>query len=270
MAAGGGNSYDYGEGRHRPNRDDDDYGPLTVLFQGMQLRLPWESVVRSAPARQLIVDGEPLAVAIVRHRRARRYVVRVTGDGVRLTVPRGASIAGGLAFAERQSAWLEREWRRQRERLAPWAVGKTLWFRGERSALALTNGHVVIGSERVDAPVAERNLRTTVEPWMRAQAERELPTRCLDLAATCGLAVSRVAVRNQRSRWGACSARRVITLNWRLIQMPPDVSDYIIFHELMHLKQPNHSRRFWREVNNVCTWWQSAERWLRTYGREIL
>ena len=159
--------------------------------------------------------------------------------------------------------------RRQRERLAPWSVGKTLWFRGERSALALTNGHVVIGSERVDAPVAERNLRTTVEPWMRAQAERELPTRCLDLAATCGLAVSRVAVRNQRSRWGACSARRVITLNWRLIQMPPDVCDYVLIHELMHLRQQNHGPRFWALVEKACPAFRDAERWLRLQGRTL-
>ena len=217
-----------------------------------------------------MVAGEALPVSVVRHRRARRYVVRVTNDGVRLTVPRGASIAGGLAFAERQAPWVEREWRRQRERQAPWTPGTTLWFRGDPTALAIVDGHVVLGSTRVDAPIVDRNLRTTVEPWLRAQAELELPPRCLELAATCGLTVSRVAVRNQRSRWGACSPRRLITLNWRLIQMPPEVSDYIIFHELMHLKQPNHSRRFWREVQNVCTWWRSSERWLRLHGREIL
>jgi predicted metal-dependent hydrolase len=230
----------------------------------------WHLVEPTSRARQIVVAGATLPVAVVRHRRARRYVVRVTGDGVRLTVPRGASIAGGMAFAEQQAPWLEREWRRQRERLAPWTAGTTLLFRGNRTALAVADGRVLLGSTRVDAPIADRNLRASVESWMRAQADRELPPRCLELAASCGLTVARVAVRNQRSRWGACSPRRVITLNWRLIQMPPDVSDYVIFHELMHLRQPNHSRRFWREVQNVCTWWRSSERWLRLHGREIL
>ena len=101
-------------------------------------------------------------------------------------------------------------------------------------------------------------------------ATRELPARCLALAAQCRLSVSRVSVRNQRSRWGACSSRGVITLNWRLLLMPPSVSDYVIFHELMHLKQPNHSRRFWREVDASCAWWREAERWLRKHGRELL
>jgi predicted metal-dependent hydrolase len=209
-------------------------------------------------------------VAVVRHHQARRYVVRVTTDGVRLTVPRGASIAGGLAFAERQSVWLEREWRRQRERLAPWIPGTELWFRGERVALSVANRTVLVGSARVDADIAGRNLRATVEPWMRLLADRELPARCLELSEECRLKVARVVVGNQRSRWGTCSPKRVISLNWRLIQMPPEVADYIILHELMHLKQPNHSRRFWREVDAVCAWWRAAENWLRRHGRELM
>ena len=85
-----------------------------------------------------------------------------------------------------------------------------------------------------------------------------------------GVPVARVSVRNQRARWGACSSAGVITLNWRLLQTPPMVSDYVIFHELMHRRQPNHSRRFWKEVASVCPWWREAERWIRQNGRTIL
>ena len=113
-------------------------------------------------------------------------------------------------------------------------------------------------------------MRDATERHFRARATLELPARCAHLAAVHGLTVARVSVRNQRSRWGACSSRGVITLNWRLIQMPPSVSDYVILHELMHMRQPNHSRRFWREVESVCAWWRDAERWLKKYGREIL
>ena len=82
--------------------------------------------------------------------------------------------------------------------------------------------------------------------------------------------MSGVSVRNQRSRWGSCSTRGTIALNWRLIQMPPDVSDYVILHELAHRRQPNHSTRFWREVEALCPWWREAERWLRKHGKELL
>jgi predicted metal-dependent hydrolase len=105
---------------------------------------------------------------------------------------------------------------------------------------------------------------------LKLLAARELVPRCLALARQCGVDVARVSVRDQRSRWGACSSRGVITLNWRLIQMPPEVSDYVIFHELMHRRQPNHSIRFWREVQGVCPGWRDAERWLRKHGRDLM
>lgn len=105
---------------------------------------------------------------------------------------------------------------------------------------------------------------------VRAIAAEELPPRCLALAAQHGHTVTRVSIRNQRSRWGSCSSRGTIALNWRLVLMPVFVSDYIILHELMHLRQPNHSRAFWREVATVCPDWREAERWIKTHGRDLL
>ena len=217
-----------------------------------------------------MIEGESVALAIVRHRLARRYVVRVTEDGsVRLTVPRGASISGGLRFAERQTGWIARERRRQRERSAPWKPGHPVWFRGEVLPLEIDTTGFRVGLEAIKRGRA-KEVRDAVQTHLRALASRELTARCMELAAEVGLKVGRVSIRDQKSRWGACSSRRVITLNWRLIQMPAPVSDYVIFHELMHIRQPNHSRKFWREVDSVCSWWRDAERWLRKHGREIL
>ena len=108
------------------------------------------------------------------------------------------------------------------------------------------------------------------EARFRGLAAAELPARCHELAREAGVKVSKISVRDQRSRWGACSAQRVITLNWRLVQMPRAVADYVIFHELVHIHHPNHSRRFWREVDRVCKWWRDSERWLKKHGRELL
>ena len=218
----------------------------------------------------MFVDGAAVAVEILRHRRARRYVVRVAPDGrVRLTIPRGATIDGGLRFAATQGAWIARERQRQLDRAAPWDDGTPVWFRGERVTLRRVPGGVACG-DVIAAAIAGADLRAALERRWRGMAEVELPPRCVELARQCGERPVRVSVRNQRSRWGACSPRGVITLNWRLVQMPPSVSDYVIFHELMHLRQPNHSRRFWREVAGVCAWWRDAERWLRQHGKEVL
>jgi predicted metal-dependent hydrolase len=226
---------------------------------------------QDATRRTLSVGGRVYQVNIARHRRARRYLLRVSPDGsLRLTVPRGAAIADGLQFAASQSDWIERERIRQRRCMAPWRAGSPVWFRGREVRLEVGYGVVTCGDETIRLKRADGDLRTTVEGHLMAIASRELPARLLELAATHGLKVARATVRNQKSRWGSCSPRGVITLNWRLIQMPPPVAEYVLLHELMHLRQPNHSRRFWREVERVCPTWREHERWLRKHGREIL
>jgi predicted metal-dependent hydrolase len=187
-----------------------------------------------------------------------------------LTVPRGASIDGGLQFAAAEREWIAREWQRQRSSKTAWNIGTLVWYRGEKLPIAIDGLTIVLGPERIAIAAARPGFSEAIETHLRARAADELPARCLELAATCGLDVSRVSVRDQRSRWGACSPQRTITLNWRLIQMPPSVADYVILHELMHLRQPDHSRRFWREVDRVCHWWRDAERWLRRHGRELM
>jgi predicted metal-dependent hydrolase len=195
------------------------------------------------------VHDTQVPIVITRHRLARRYVVRVRPDGqIRLTVPRGASIKGGLAFVRRQADWIERERLRLEGLAASWSPGSTVWFRGEQ---------VTVTTDGFQANVREL-------------AEQELPARCIELARLHGVDIAGVQVRDQRSRWGACSPRRAITLNWRLIQMPALVSDYVMVHELAHVRHPNHSRRFWREVERLCPDWRDRERWLRRHGRAIL
>ena len=166
----------------------------------------------------------------VRHPRARRYVVRVRADGtVRVTIPRWGSRREAERFAATQRAWIDR----QLARLATVEVRPR---------------------EPVD-PVLVRELR--------ARAQRELPLRLLQLAAEQGLTVSRVSIRNQQWRWGSCSPSGHICLNWRLVQMPSWVCDYVIIHELMHLKRMDHSPKFWRLVERAFPRYREARLWLR-------
>ena len=178
-----------------------------------------------------------LSLHFVRHPRAKRYVVRVAPDGsVRVTVPRWGSKRAAAEFAERERAWIERQQRHAeaegaRERAEPMA------------------------------PEVERALRD--------RAARELPARLLELAAVHGLAVSRVSVRNQRWRWGSCSRSGHICLNWRLVAMPAAIRDYVMLHELMHLKRMDHSPTFWALVAAACPDFKAARAWLRAHAAEF-
>ena len=172
------------------------------------------------------------------------------------------------------------------ERAETWTEGTGIWWRGERVTLAFSADgcDILCGDQRIPFthspthPITQYqpslfdvpNLRPLVEAHLRKVAARELPPRCLEFARETNVSVARVFVRNQRSRWGACSSTGTITLNWRLLQMPPWVRDYVILHELMHRRQLNHSVRYWREVASVCAEWREAERWIRQNGRSIL
>lgn len=234
----------------------------------VQLRLPW--TVPAPRARVIEAGGLVFPVEIARHHLARRYILRVTAAGVvRVTVPRGATVAGALAFAAGQADWIAAEWVRRHAR-TEWGCGTRAWYRGEQHPIACSATTITCGTSVVPAPVAATEIRAAFQEQWRAEAAAELPARCVALGVPHGLRPARVRVRNQQSRWGSCSIRGNIALNWRLVQMPSDVADYVMLHELVHLEHPDHSTRFWRRVAAVCPGWRAAERWLRTAGRDLL
>lgn len=233
----------------------------------------WLNFLNSSGDDWLEVAGKRLPLLLVHNARARRYVLRLRPDGTaRVTVPRGGSLAEARRFAGRNLPWLEAQLRRPpMTPAAPqeWRLGSEVLFRGELVRLeAEANGHAVIrlGAERFAAAKLDSDLRPAVEQHLWRLAQREFPPRVMAFAALHQLSVRRVSVRNQRSRWGSCSRRGTISLNWRLIQTPPFVRDYIILHELMHLREMNHSPRYWRQVESVCPDYLQAEQWLKQRG----
>ena len=200
----------------------------------MQLGLPFDTAapttIATVPEPLGPVVEPPLRFYFVRHRRARRYIVRVEADGrVRVTIPRGGSRREADAFALRHLDWIRRQ-----------------QVRSQSAALA--------AGER-------RRLRTL--------ATDELSARLLQLAARHGLTVSRISIRDQRTRWGSCGRDGHICLNWRLIRMPAWVRDYVLIHELMHLRRLDHSPKYWKLVRAACPDYQDARAWLRAHGRKL-
>jgi predicted metal-dependent hydrolase len=168
----------------------------------------------------------------IRHRRARRYVLRLDHDGrVRITIPRGGSRREADAFAERQAEWIQRRLEAHRQAQAT------------RPAIS-----------------ADERRR------LRALAKEVLPPRLRALAAEHGLTVSRITIRDQRSRWGSCGRDGHICLNWRLVEMPERIRDYVMVHELMHLRRMDHSPKYWRLVAAAFPDYEEARAWLRRHG----
>lgn len=233
----------------------------------------WLNFLNASGAEWLEVAGKRVPLLLVRNARARRYVLRLRPDGTaRVTVPRGGSMAEARRFAGRNLAWLEAQLKRPptvRPSIQEWRLGSEVLFRGNlvRLEAEVNSGPVIrFGTEKLTAANLDSDLRPAVERHLRRLAELELPARVMEYATLHQLPVRRVTVRSQRTRWGSCSRRGTISLNWRLIQTPPFVLDYIILHELMHLREMNHSARFWRQVENVCPDYLQAERWLKQHS----
>jgi predicted metal-dependent hydrolase len=217
----------------------------------------------------LSINGREIPVALVRNRRARRYVLRLRADGLaRLTIPGSGSAAEAWQFVQRHSEWLERQLHRfsmQPSRPRQWFAGTEILLRGELVKIEADAEQKIIrfGTESLRVVDTTTDLRPAIEKYLQRLAVKELPARTLEFASLHQLSVRRITVRSQRSRWGSCSSGRVISLNWRLVQTPPFVRDYIILHELMHLRQMNHSARFWNEVQRVCPDYRRAKLWLK-------
>jgi predicted metal-dependent hydrolase len=242
-----------------------------------------DAAVRPGPSPSLPQPSvPPLAPRLVRHPRARQYVLRVLADGTpRVTIPRWGSKREALAFLEAQQDWVARQRAKQveRARSAPsreWLDGHRILLDGTpmplRRGTAARPGVVDADGVLFVTPRAGdgEDLRPVASAWMLARAKRLLPPRLLALAAQHDLTVTRVAVRNQRARWGSCATGGRISLNWRLAQTPPDVRDYVLLHELMHLRQPNHSARFWALVARACPGYEASRRWLRAHEAALL
>lgn len=224
-------------------------------------------------------------VPVILYRRnplARRYRLFVDHEGrPRVTIPRRGNRREAEAFAAKHAPWLAEQLRRHEARRAsaqPWQIGTPVFFRGQLTPIERHDdgpvGSIRLGPEVISAArnsgIEHAGLRRMIESHLRRLASIELPGRTLELAALHGSPVRGITIRNQRTRWGSCSRRGTLSLNWRLVQVPFEVRDYIILHELMHLQEMNHSHRFWALVAKACPNYKSSEGWLRAHSTSLL
>ena len=123
---------------------------------------------------------------------------------------------------------------------------------------------------------AKQRPRLRLDPRFVSEVEARLAVRELvamlveDEAPALGVTPARIQIRDQRSRWGSCSTRGTLSFNWRLVLAPFEVLDYVVVHELCHLREPNHSRRFWSLVEKRRPDWRAQRDWLHEHGPELL
>ena len=220
----------------------------------------------------LQIGSRAVLLLMVHNPRARRYLLRLRPDDtVRVTIPRRGNISAARDFASRNIGWLEQQFQRLSGRPKipdTWILGTEILFRGETVRIETNSDSFIrFGTERIYVSDTKVDLRPALQNHLRKLAAQELPPRVMELASIHGIKVTRISVRNQKSRWGSCSRRGTVSLNWRLIQAPDLVRDYIILHELAHRRQMNHSKKFWQEMELLFPDYLQAEQWLKKHEK---
>jgi predicted metal-dependent hydrolase len=227
---------------------------------------------------EIAFDQAIYSVRLRRHPKARRYTLRIqtATREIVLTMPPRGSLKEARAFAERHGAWIAARLGRL-PAAVPFAHGTVIPLRGvdhriDHRRCARGTVWIELDADGVrllcvagEAPHVGRR----VADHLKREAKRDLETATRRYAQALGVAVRRVSVRDQSSRWGSCSTTGVLSYSWRLILAPPFVLDYLAAHEVAHLVEMNHSPRFWRTVLRMCPDTRRAKVWLDTHGTAL-
>lgn len=206
-------------------------------------------------AENLLTDDLPFSEVVIHRRSVKRLSLRVRDNGVvEMVGPRRVPDAEFERFYLTKQRWVTKQ--RQSFLLAQ-ASKPTL---GQQQMLLHGN---IIESQKTGNSASEKT------DAYRIYAKQYLHQRLTKLSSETGLMFSRITVRAQRTRWGSCSNKKSISLNWRLVQMPEFVSDYVMIHELCHTEHMNHSQAFWQLVSQHCPRTDEARLWLKANGSQL-
>jgi len=220
---------------------------------------------------------------IRRSDRARRARIQVSADGVEVVVPRRLAMRHVEPFVEEKRPWIERTLRRMREAEAEHAPpvlahGGEVPCLGERLRLEVkvepdrTRSHVGRRGQTLHVKVAEPGplaLGDALERWYRRRARLEVASRLEAATARAGTRYTTLQIRGQRTRWASCSTTGAMSFNWRLLLAPPEILDYVVEHEVVHLEIQDHSPRFWAELQQRVPEYRAHEAWLKRHGQSL-
>lgn len=225
----------------------------------------------------LKIDGRAVEIVLRTNPRARRFIVKVdpsTGE-VTVIAPSTRSLDRALDFARKERDWIA-------DRLAdvpkpvPLVLGATVLFRGVAHTVRIgMRDESRPGAIWIDRSAARPVIRVAARPehaprrvhdWLKREARRHIDERVLAYAAELDVRPKRITIRDTSSRWGSCSSARTLSFSWRLILAPPFVLDYVVAHEIAHLREMNHGPRFWRLVERLVPDIEKPQAWLGENG----
>ena len=215
----------------------------------------------SRDRHRLALGGDSLEYTLVRRRGRRGVGLKVDETGLTVSAPATMPLAKVEVLVRESERWVLRkvaEWRTRQVPAVTWHDGSPLPYlggnlvlrlaRGSRGAARLAGGELHVTARSAD----EAEVKRVVTAWYRRAALDHLSERARALAVAAALVPPKVLLSSAMARWGSCNTRREVRLAWRLVKAPAELVDYVICHELAHLRHMNHSPAFWAEVARQC------------------
>lgn len=214
-------------------------------------------------------------------RRQRRTVgLKITADGLVVHAPTRISLTLLESLISQKADWIQKKLNARTESKIPalqWLNGEQLLLLGNRVTLALSHdvrsrainhqpGQLALAMPNHDDKSA---VSRKVLQWYKKQALADFARRLEIFSARLGVALPKLLISNARTRWGSCNSKKEIRLNWRLLQAPPHLINYVVCHELAHLKEMNHSARFWAVVASIYPDYKAAEKELKVWSPKL-
>jgi len=205
--------------------------------------------------------------------------LRIDDRGLTVHIPKRVSWARVEQLLQEKSRWIMEKLAQREDRPEPiqWVDGTSLFFLGQPIQLRLRqdarnrqptfDGNTLLIAQPDPDNLA--NVKRKVTHWFCKQAIEDFTRRVELLAAKLGVNMPRVLLSNAKTRWGSCNSRGEIRLHWRLIQAPPHIVNYVVAHELAHLKEMNHSPKFWKVVSLLCPEYERSRQELKQLSQDL-
>jgi predicted metal-dependent hydrolase len=234
--------------------------------------IAWLKAEPAPPAIELA--GRTLPIELNRHARARRLTLRLAPDGsaVRITLPRWCRSQDAIAFAEVRKVWLETQLAKVPAPVDPLARG-TLWFRGQELAIdwhedAPRQPALSASGLRLGGP--HETLGRRLRRWLEGEAQRLMAQDLAEYCAKAGVPLPQLRLTRAGRRWGSCSTKGIVRVNWRLAMAPDFVRRSVVAHEVAHLVHFDHSPAFHGLLARLFEGEiAAADRWLKEHGRAL-
>ncbi|HHV65580.1 MAG TPA: M48 family metallopeptidase [Peptococcaceae bacterium] len=236
----------------------------------------------------LKVGTELIAYEFHRSSKAKKVRITIKNERVKVTVPAGLPLEYAKNFVEENKDWVLKHWQTQQAQAKKdlpkqYVAGEKFLYRGRNYPLvveeisappyeAAFKGSRIVANIPPGLNSQEQSLllKKLIKKWYLGQANKLLPELLDYYSKLMDIPYQKLKVKDQKTRWGSCSSKGNINLNWRIIMAPNPVTAYVIIHELAHLKIMDHSKEFWTLVAKYLPDYKQCKKWLTENGKELL